>query len=73
LVLYVIDYEQRLLIPVPAPDARGREPLSVNGTLLRRLREAIIERREGTLRDDATALLIEWRRGSERKVVPETV
>jgi serine phosphatase RsbU (regulator of sigma subunit) len=40
---------------------------------LRRLREAIIGRREGSLRDDATALLVEWRRGSERTVTPETV
>src|SRR3954454_10072673 len=40
---------------------------------LRRLREAIIERGEGALRDDATAMLIEWRRGGERLVVPETV
>jgi hypothetical protein len=40
---------------------------------LRRLRQAIIERGEGSLRDDATALLVEWRRGSERRVMPETV
>ena len=41
--------------------------------MLRRLREAIIERGEGALRDDATAMLVEWRRGSERRIVPETV
>ena len=40
---------------------------------LRRLRESIIGRREGALRDDATAVLIEWRRGSERLVLPQTV
>jgi Stage II sporulation protein E (SpoIIE) len=40
---------------------------------LRRLREAVIGRGEGTLRDDATALLVEWRRGSDRALVPETV
>jgi hypothetical protein len=40
---------------------------------LRRLREAIIERREGQLRDDATAVLVEWRRGTQRVLVPETV
>jgi serine/threonine protein phosphatase PrpC len=40
---------------------------------LRRLREAIIGREEGALRDDATALLVEWRRGSERTVTPQTV
>jgi serine phosphatase RsbU (regulator of sigma subunit) len=40
---------------------------------LRQLREAIIERGAGALRDDATALLVEWRRGSERALVPQTV
>jgi hypothetical protein len=40
---------------------------------LRRLREAIIERREGALRDDATAVLVEWRRGGERALLPRTV
>jgi serine/threonine protein phosphatase PrpC len=41
--------------------------------MLRRLREAIIERGEGSLRDDASAVLLEWRRGSERTLVPDTV
>jgi len=40
---------------------------------LRRLREAIIQRGEGALRDDATALLVEWRRGTEAKLLPQTV
>jgi serine phosphatase RsbU (regulator of sigma subunit) len=40
---------------------------------LRRLRRAIIERQEGALRDDATAMLIEWRRGRERELLPGTV
>jgi hypothetical protein len=40
---------------------------------LRRLREAIIDRSEGALRDDATALLVEWRRGSERRLLPDNV
>jgi serine phosphatase RsbU (regulator of sigma subunit) len=40
---------------------------------LRRLRQAIIERGEGTLRDDATAMLVEWRRGSQETVLPPTV
>jgi serine phosphatase RsbU (regulator of sigma subunit) len=40
---------------------------------LRQLREAIIGRNEGTLRDDATAILVEWRRGSERRLLPQTV
>ena len=38
---------------------------------LRRLRAAIIDRGEGSLRDDATALLVEWRRGSERRCYPK--
>jgi len=40
---------------------------------LRGLREAIIERGEGSLRDDATALLLEWRRGTEHALLPKTV
>jgi serine phosphatase RsbU (regulator of sigma subunit) len=40
---------------------------------LRGLREAIIERGEGALRDDATALLIEWRSGTEQRLLPQTV
>jgi serine phosphatase RsbU (regulator of sigma subunit) len=40
---------------------------------LRQLREAIIERGAGALNDDATAVLVEWRRGSERAVLPQTV
>jgi serine phosphatase RsbU (regulator of sigma subunit) len=37
---------------------------------LRRLRDAIIGRGEGTLHDDATALLVEWRRETQ-DVLPE--
>jgi serine phosphatase RsbU (regulator of sigma subunit) len=40
---------------------------------LRGLREAIIERGEGYLRDDATAILVEWRRGTQQTLLPETV
>jgi serine phosphatase RsbU (regulator of sigma subunit) len=40
---------------------------------LRRMREAIVERGAGTLNDDATAVLVEWRRGTERSLLPETV
>src|SRR4051794_29048811 len=40
---------------------------------LRGLREAIIDRREGTLRDDATALLVEWRRGTQGDLFPDVV
>ena len=40
---------------------------------LRRLREAIIERGEGALTDDATAVLVSWRRGTQGTVVPETL
>jgi len=40
---------------------------------LRGLREAIIERGEGSLRDDATALLLEWRKGTGQSLLPQTV
>lgn len=40
---------------------------------LRGLREAIIERGEGALRDDATALLVEWRRDTQAALLPHTV
>jgi stage II sporulation SpoE-like protein len=40
---------------------------------LRRLREAIIERGEGSLRDDATAMLLEWRGNTQDRVLPQTV
>jgi serine phosphatase RsbU (regulator of sigma subunit) len=40
---------------------------------LRRLREAIIGQREGALRDDATAVLVEWNGGGLRRLLPETV
>jgi serine phosphatase RsbU (regulator of sigma subunit) len=40
---------------------------------LRRIRHAIIGREEAELRDDATALLVEWRRDTESELVPQTV
>jgi serine phosphatase RsbU (regulator of sigma subunit) len=40
---------------------------------LRRLREAIIARGAGALTDDATALLVEWRRGTEQELLPGPV
>jgi serine phosphatase RsbU (regulator of sigma subunit) len=40
---------------------------------LRGLREAIIERGAGALYDDATALLLEWRRGTQEQLLPQTV
>ena len=33
LVLYVVDYEQETLVPVPSRDAAGREPVTIQGTL----------------------------------------
>ena len=33
LVVYVVDYEQRTLVPVPAPDAHASAPLSIQGTV----------------------------------------
>jgi hypothetical protein len=40
---------------------------------LRRLRHAIMESHPGELEDDATALLVEWKRGGERALLPPTV
>lgn len=40
---------------------------------LRRLRHAIIEREQADLRDDTTALLVEWRSGKEFEFLPQTV
>ncbi len=40
---------------------------------LRRLRHAILSHQNGQLQDDATALLIEWRRDTELALIPETV
>jgi serine/threonine protein phosphatase PrpC len=37
---------------------------------LRRIRHAIIGRERASLRDDATALLVEWRSGNEYKLLP---
>jgi hypothetical protein len=39
---------------------------------LRRLRHAIVERQRGELKDDATAVLVEWRRGAEADLLPQT-
>jgi hypothetical protein len=40
---------------------------------LRRLRQAILRHQEGQLQDDATALLVEWRRDTEFALLPQTV
>jgi len=37
---------------------------------LRRLRNAIVDRQPGQLKDDATAVLLEWRRGTEADLLP---
>jgi hypothetical protein len=40
---------------------------------LRRLRRAIVDAHPGELDDDASALVVEWKRGSETKLLPPTV
>jgi hypothetical protein len=40
---------------------------------LRRLRRAVLAHQRGQLQDDASALLLEWRRGTERRILPPTV
>jgi hypothetical protein len=39
---------------------------------LRRLRHSIVDRQPGQLKDDATAVLVEWRRGTEAELLPQT-
>jgi hypothetical protein len=39
---------------------------------LRRLRHAIVDRQPAQLKDDATAVLVEWRRGAEADLLPRT-
>jgi hypothetical protein len=39
---------------------------------LRRLRHAIVEQQQGQFKDDATAVLVEWRRGAEADLLPRT-
>jgi serine phosphatase RsbU (regulator of sigma subunit) len=40
---------------------------------LRRLRRAIMAHHNEALNDDATAMLVDWRRGTEQALVPQTV
>lgn len=40
---------------------------------LRRIRQSIIGRERAQLRDDATAVLVEWRAGDELRLMPQTV
>jgi serine/threonine protein phosphatase PrpC len=39
---------------------------------LRRLRQAIVDRQPGQLKDDTTAMLVEWRRGAETTLLAHT-
>ncbi len=38
---------------------------------LRRLRLAVLAHQDGLLQDDATALLVEWNRGTENSLLPQ--
>ena len=40
---------------------------------LRRLRHAVLQHQDGRLQDDASALLVEWQRGAEAPLLPQTV
>jgi hypothetical protein len=51
-------------------EAAARQPAPET---LRRLRNAIVAKHDDRLRDDATALLIEWNRGTEGALLPPTV
>jgi serine phosphatase RsbU (regulator of sigma subunit) len=51
-------------------EAAARQPAPET---LRRLRHAIVAKHDDRLRDDATALLVEWNRGTEAELLPPTV
>ena len=53
--------EQEAAAAQPAPET------------LRRMRRAVLEHQDGVLQDDATALLMQWRSGSENQLMPQTV
>lgn len=40
---------------------------------LRRLRRSVLQHQQGVLQDDATAVLVEWRAGTESALLPDTV
>jgi hypothetical protein len=61
----------------PGPSARrvhraGRCRRANRPETLRRLRHAIVDRQPGQLKDDATAVLVEWHRGAEADLLPRT-
>ncbi len=39
---------------------------------LRRLRNAVLQHQHGALQDDATAVVLEWRGGTEKRLLPQT-
>ena len=53
--------EQEAAAEQPAPET------------LRRMRRAVLEHQHGVLQDDATALLVEWHRGEEYRLMPQNV
>jgi hypothetical protein len=57
----------------PKPDGPTAARSRPKASTLRRLRHAIVAEQPGALIDDATALLIEWNRGAEAKLLPPTV
>lgn len=54
-------FERQAAAGLPAPET------------LRRLRHDVMTYQNGRLQDDATALLVDWRSGNERALLPETL
>ena len=69
LVLYLLDREQKLLVPVPGHGARGREPILIQGTVAGRafISNSIVELEE----DGGRRLWLPLLDGTERLGVAE--
>jgi serine phosphatase RsbU (regulator of sigma subunit) len=61
--------EERLADFIERASAAGHSPPET----LRRLGRAVLDFQRGQLQDDATALLLEWRSGGERTLLPQTL
>ncbi|MFF5219544.1 PP2C family protein-serine/threonine phosphatase [Micromonospora sp. NPDC000442] len=71
MVLYLVDHEQRQLVPLPGPDVPPREPLTIEGTLAGRAFSML--RPVGGPVDDGVRLWLPLVNGLERMGVAEVI
>ncbi|MFI7517743.1 PP2C family protein-serine/threonine phosphatase [Micromonospora echinofusca] len=71
MILYLVDHEQRQLLPLPGPDAPRREALTIEGTLAGRAFSML--RPVGGPVDDGARLWLPLLNGPERMGVAEVV